>query len=210
MRAIIGDAILSLILLSSCETMTADECASADWNAIGRQDGAAGATMSKFADREQSCTKKGFTADMRAYRVGRDAGLGAFCQPQSGWRAGLSGYSYEGVCPPGLEAGFLNGYQDGAFAYKAKQAVSSAEGAVNSARSEVDRLSDKIDAFDKAARDPQKSKDERDSARQRANELRRDRDDARDKVRDAERAAYDAQRGLDRAHYDLAGRWGAW
>jgi hypothetical protein len=210
MRAMMGGALLGLLMLGSCQTMSAEECASADWRTIGREDGAAGAALSKFSDREQSCAKKGFTADMAAYRIGREAGLAEFCQPQSGWQAGLAGYAYAGVCPPGLEPGFLSGYRDGTAAYQAKQAVSSAESALDSARSEVERLTDKIAAFDAAARDSSKSQQERDQARQRANELRRDRDDARDKVRDAQRGVYDAQRALDRAHIDLAGRWGPW
>jgi hypothetical protein len=198
-----------LLALASCATMSADECAVADWRSIGFQDGGQGLGMLKFTDREKACVKAGFTADMSAYQTGRQEGLVNFCQPQSGFRAGLRGYSYQGVCPANLEADFLYGYNDGQIAYQARQAVTEASNRLTAARSEMDRLSEKIAAFDAQARDGSITPEAREDARRRANELRRERESERDRERDADRDLLRAGINLDRLRADLSRQWGA-
>jgi hypothetical protein len=210
MRWGISIAVLSgLAVLASCATMSADECAVADWRSLGYQDGGQGLGMLKFTDREKACAKAGIAADLNAYQVGRQEGLVNFCQPQSGFRAGLRGYSYQGACPSNLEADFLYGYTDGRAAYDAIQVENDARNRLNAARSEQDRLSDKIAAFDSQARDGALSQEAREDARRRANELRRDRDAERDRERDADRDLLRAGINLDRLRSDLSRQWGA-
>ena len=108
------------LLASSCETMSPQACQSADWRALGEVDGAAGAALSKYEARQNDCAKAGIAADFASYSVGRDYGLQTFCQPASGFRAGLNGYAYAGVCSGAMEADFMSGYRDGARAYAAR------------------------------------------------------------------------------------------
>jgi hypothetical protein len=202
--------LLGLLVLASCATMSPKQCAVADWRSLGFQDGNAGAGMLKFSEREEVCAKAGVQADLTAYQAGRQDGLRNFCQPSSGFRAALNGYTYQGACPANLEADFMLGYQDGAAAYAVKQAMSSAQSALDSARNEIDRLDEKVSYFESIARDSSKPQADRDGARDRARELRRDRDEAIRKERDAERELFRRQLDFDRARADIGMRWGAW
>ena len=47
--------------LSACETMSAEECALADWRSLGYSD-ASGSGATRFADRQESCNKKGYAS----------------------------------------------------------------------------------------------------------------------------------------------------
>jgi chromosome segregation ATPase len=102
------------------------------------------------------------------------------------------------------------GYRDGARAYQAKQALSSAESAVSSARSERDRLQDKIKAFEETLRKPGATDAEKAEARKRLDEVQRDLRRARDRIRDAESDRDRAGYALDAVRYDLGSRWGSW
>ncbi len=198
------------VLAASCETMSPEACQTADWRALGEVDGAAGAPLSKFEARQNSCAKVGITPDFATYSLGRDYGLQSFCQPASGFRAGLNGYAYAGVCTGASEADFMSGYRDGARAYSAKQALSSAESAVSSARSERDRLQDKIKAFDETLRRPDATDAEKAEARKRKDEVSGDLRRAFDRIRDAESDRDRAGRDLDRVRYEIGSRWGGW
>jgi hypothetical protein len=194
----------------SCATMTPEACQVADWGALGVVDGQAGATLQKFEARQTDCAKVGVQADFNAYARGRDSGLRNFCQPGSGFHAGLSGYTYQGVCPGALEADFMLGYADGRVAYDARQALSSAESAVSSARSERNGIEEKLTHFQSELTRKDATEAEKATARTRIEELRRDRRRAEDRIRDAEfdrnRAAFNA----DRVRADIGMRWGSW
>jgi hypothetical protein len=198
------------LLAGSCATMSPEACQSADWRALGEVDGAAGATLSKYEARSNDCAKVGITPDFPAYSLGRDYGLQSFCQPASGFRAGLNGYSYAGVCTGASEADFMLGYRDGARAYAARQELSSAESAVSSARSERDRLQDKIRAFEETLRRPDATDAEKAEARKRIGEVQDDMRRTRDRIRDAEHDRDRAGYALDRVRFDIGSRWGGW
>lgn len=198
------------LLAASCETMSPQACQSANWRALGEVDGAAGAALSKYEARSSDCAKAGVTADFASYSLGRDYGLQTFCQPASGFRAGVSGYAYAGVCTGAAEADFMQGYRDGARAYAAKQALSSADSAVSSARSERDRLQEKIRAFDETLRKPGATDAEKAEARKRKDEVQGDLRRAFDRIRDAESDRDRAGFALDRVRFDIGSRWGSW
>jgi hypothetical protein len=203
-------ALSALFLIVSCQTMSPEACQVADWRALGVVDGEAGASLSKFEARQSDCAKIGVKADFAAYDSGRLSGLRNFCQPGSGFRAGLSGYTYAGACPADLEDSFLLGYRDGAAAYQVKQALSSAESEVSSARSARDDLADKLLFFRSQLSDSKSGEQDKTYARQRIDDLERDLRSARDRIRDAEAARDRAGYNLDRAHLDIGMRWGAW
>jgi hypothetical protein len=203
-------ALMACVALGSCAAMSAEECAVADWRSIGYQDGAAGMGMLKFADREKACAKGGVTADLNQYQIGRQEGLRSFCVAPSGFRAGLNGYSYQGVCPADLEGDFMLGYQDGRVAHQAQQAEKDARSRLDNARREIERLNEKIDVFAAQARDPKLTAEAREDSRRRANELRDERERAYAQERDADRDLLRAGINLDQTRRDLGMRWGAW
>jgi len=106
-------AALSLVGLSGCASMNADECAASDWSAIGYEDGSRGYTADRFGNHRKACAKHGITPDFQGYMNGRSQGLESFCQPGRAFNFGANGGRYNGVCEADMEPGFLEAYRAG-------------------------------------------------------------------------------------------------
>jgi hypothetical protein len=104
--------------------MDSAECVTADWQAVGYEDGSQGRGTSSFSDRRKACAEHGVTPNFEAYMAGRDKGLAQFCRPQNGYRLGVRGYRYSGVCPSERENAFLSAHSDGYGLYKRRASVS--------------------------------------------------------------------------------------
>jgi hypothetical protein len=97
------------IALSSCATVSETECRMADQGRLGQQDGVNGHAEPRLADHTEACNKIGILPT--AWRAGWDQGVQSNCTPATGWREGLVGRDYNGVCRTrGNEAGFLHAY----------------------------------------------------------------------------------------------------
>ena len=119
--------LLTAASLSACGTvMTENDCAGADWRALGEQDGDQGLTFEQFGKRAEACAKFGFSADQAAYDAGRKAGLSRYCTPEGGFYAGRTGESYRGVCLPQDEELFLSEFELGAELYARETAYDKA------------------------------------------------------------------------------------
>jgi len=94
-------------LLAGCESLSPAECATADWQQLGVQDGSRGRT-DRAADYYESCAKAGIAVNVGVYRAGRAQGLQSYCQPANALNEGLAGNSYEGVCPAPMNQNFRN------------------------------------------------------------------------------------------------------
>jgi uncharacterized protein YhaN len=205
-------AIGALMALAACETgppMTPAQCQVADWAQVGFQDGAQGRPPERFAALEQACAAAGLPANGAAYMAGRRDGLMDFCQPDRGFRLGLSGAGYGGVCPPELDYHFRAAFSDGARAYSALNAVRAAESAISSARSERDDLQRKIEA-NELGLIASKTDAERDRHRAELDRLRAERARIDERLRDAEYDARDGARDLNRVRSELGFRYGDW
>ena len=119
----------ALFAVSACETMSAEDCATADWASLGYQD-AANNGAERLAARAESCTAAQVTPDANAYRSGFENGMGAFCQPRNGFQFAASGRTFVGSCPAELDKDFRAAYFDG-------QEVRSAEQQAEESRSRV-------------------------------------------------------------------------
>ena len=76
----------SALMLGACAstpTLTAEQCASGDWFALGKADGAAGQSMTAINDEFYQCKPHGIEPDMDAYKAGRAEGLQTYCVPTS-------------------------------------------------------------------------------------------------------------------------------
>jgi cell division protein FtsB len=80
--------------------------------------------MNRLSRYREACAKHGITADAAAYRAGRDEGLYDYCQPSRGYRVGLSGQSYNGVCHAELERDFVSAHRIGYQLYTLRSEVS--------------------------------------------------------------------------------------
>jgi hypothetical protein len=117
-------AVGAVLALGGCATLSESECRTADWGRLGRQDGASGYTESRLAEHAEACNKIGILPNATAWRAGWDQGVQSYCTPAVGWREGLAGRSYNGVCRTrGDEAGFLHAHQAGSEIHRLQNRI---------------------------------------------------------------------------------------
>ncbi|SHO48936.1 DUF2799 domain-containing protein [Desulfopila aestuarii] len=104
--------------LSSCATLSKNECLNGDWLTIGYEDGAKGESRERIGAHQEACSEYGIAPDFNTYQKGYDNGLLLFCTPRNGFIKGKGGYQYSGICPEKLESGFLEGYDGGREIYQ--------------------------------------------------------------------------------------------
>lgn len=139
-RAILFVSITAL-LISGCASMGKDECLHADWQIIGYEDGARGYAGTRIGVHRKACAKHGIAPDMAAYEAGRLKGLQEWCTPRNGYRLGLKGNRYNGVCPQSLESPFIEAMGRG-------RAVHGYEKQVQKARQELKEMRAGLEVMD--------------------------------------------------------------
>lgn len=146
MKSNLNSIWLSLIVvgLSGCATMSADECMTSDWSAIGYEDGSRGYTTDRLGQHRKACAKHGVTPDFTAYQNGRDRGLIEYCQPRRGFNVGSNGGSYNGVCEVNLEEDFLDGYNAGYRLYTLRSDVNNANSQIYAKENQLDEIDDEV------------------------------------------------------------------
>ena len=123
MRRILATALLLALAGCSSSGMGEAECQTADWRAIGYEDGAQGYSPESFGGRRKACAEHGVTAKFDAYQSGHAEGLARFCRPQNGYQLGTRGQRYTGICPAHLEGPFLVAHADGYGLYERRAAI---------------------------------------------------------------------------------------
>lgn len=137
--------------INGCATgsrgMSAADCSSADWQALGLEDGREGAHSGITQQRFTQCESAAITPDRVAYQAGYDLGIKEFCLPRGGFLHGVKGREYAFNCPRETEPDFIRAYQIGYEEYELKQVVRDADRKVNrnrtsmqSAQTDVKRL----------------------------------------------------------------------
>ena len=111
------------IVLSSCSSISEQECVTGDWYSIGVNDGKDGADIKKYKKYQKECASHGITADFARYQQGYQQGLVFYCDFAHGEAHGRSGASYNTACTGNLEMQFRLGYQKGKEWHQVKSAV---------------------------------------------------------------------------------------
>ncbi|MGL3605770.1 DUF2799 domain-containing protein [Rhizobium sp. G187] len=136
---------MALAALSSCNSMSKEECAAADWSVIGQADGGAGENpQERFAAHVKSCARINVVPDQTQWYQGYQVGLTRYCTPLNGLSRGEAGDAYYNVCPAETSAGFLRGYGLGQQAYRARSRISSLKSDVSFKDMQIDRNYDAI------------------------------------------------------------------
>ncbi|MFK7903184.1 MAG: DUF2799 domain-containing protein [Nitratireductor sp.] len=165
-------AIFSLAFLASCQTLSKEECLSADWRVIGEQDGASGANpQEKFRAHAKSCEPTGVRADQTLWNQGYQRGLIRFCTPVNGVSHGENGRPYYNNCPVAQAGVFSEGYELG-------RKVHSKRGEINSIKNRIKSIERSIESKEKRIRegkiDQREAESRIDSDRRAINELNRE------------------------------------
>lgn len=112
-----ASAVLIAAIVSGCASLDRSECLSANWYAIGLEDGARGQPLERLGTHRRACAEYGVAPDAERYVAGRNEGLKSFCTYERGFSLGRGGQTYAGGCPANLAAGFQSGYQRGRELY---------------------------------------------------------------------------------------------
>lgn len=132
-------AALALPLLAGCATLSEQECLTADWRAIGFEDGAAGRSADHIANHRRACAEVGVAPDLQAWLAGREQGLRRYCTPANAYRTGRAGRALSPVCP---DPGALRpAYRKGQRYWQTSQDIAGAEAEIREIRSDLSDLS---------------------------------------------------------------------
>lgn len=141
--------IFGSLLLSSCATLSKNECLNADWLTIGYEDGVQGRSRDRIASHRKACADHRITPDLTAYRQGYNEGLVNFCTPGNGYRKGQRGSTYTGICQGDLERDFLKGYHAGRDIYLENSTLSRLNRNLQSTEHELTEIEQEIAAEEK-------------------------------------------------------------
>lgn len=103
------------LLISSCASMSKDECLNADWRLIGFEDGAGGTDQARIGQHRKACANHGVTPDLVAYDRGYKEGIYNFCSYSRGYDTARAGDSVAQVCP--MDADYHVGFGEGVGVY---------------------------------------------------------------------------------------------
>jgi hypothetical protein len=135
---------ICVVILSGCATLNKNECLTADWYQIGYEDGAQGHPDSRIALHRKACAAYDITPDFRDYQDGYNEGVIRFCTASNGFAQGKRGYDYSGICPSGLEASFLHGYEAGKQIYSVSSMIRSLDSEQQKNHSRIETLQAQI------------------------------------------------------------------
>lgn len=188
--ALWGALVVSTVALSSCNSMSKEECAAADWAIIGETDGASGHNpQERFAAHVKSCARIKIVPDQTKWYEGYQVGVRRYCTPLNGLSRGEAGDAYHNVCPSELAGEFLRGYGVGQKAYGARSRVNSLRDGISSKYASINNLYQQM----RETQDEQARRNIRDEIDRLDREIRM----ARLDQSDAELALYSVQREVD-------------
>lgn len=106
---------LAALSLTQCSSLSIEECANSNWFALGLADGNRGASADRLNQYQQDCGEFNLSVDANQWKQGYQQGLTHYCLPENGYRVGLAGESYYGVCDNNL---FVERYNQGNEQYR--------------------------------------------------------------------------------------------
>ncbi len=105
------------LALSSCATISEEECLAGGWEDIGFRDGENGKSQARLADYNSTCSKFAVKPDRTAYLRGYDQGLKLYCDYDRGFSQGSNGNSVQAICQAFPDSDYFVGYDQGLSGY---------------------------------------------------------------------------------------------
>ena len=128
------------LTISSCSTMSPQECKGANWKSVGYEDGSNGKSK-RLSDYIKDCAEAKVRPDSNLYMSGYNAGEKVYCTYDNGLRRGKKGKSASSVCnTAGLRQNFDKGYTKGKEQYQITSKIKDKESDIN----KIDRKIKKI------------------------------------------------------------------
>jgi hypothetical protein len=198
----------ALFALASCQTMSAEQCAVADWRALGYED-AAKRGADRLGARTSDCSERGIVADVEAYQAGFQMGIREFCIPENGFAFARRGGLFEGMCPDDLDAAFRPAYADGRRVREAEQLVLTVQSRISTLENQRNRIDGQISAAERALAEAT-TDEERERRRNEINGLRRDRQRTYNDLAYSRGRLPVAEEAVLRLREEIGDRWGPW
>ncbi len=132
--------LVAIVSLSACATMDEEECNSADWQAIGYEDGAQGHALSYMGNHRKACADYGISPDFERYKQGRLAGLQEYCVPATAFALGRAGGQFNASCTPSLAPDFEQAWSHGRELHRAESQLRVSEQALKKHLSWLEHL----------------------------------------------------------------------
>ncbi|NNG01294.1 MAG: DUF2799 domain-containing protein [Desulfobacteraceae bacterium] len=134
-----------LFAAAGCATLSENECLNADWYIIGYEDGSRGIPLAQIGKHRKACAKHDVSPDMNRYRTGHIEGLAHHCTPRSGYRFGIHGNAYNGVCRGLQEPAFLDAYEQGKEIFRLQQSIRYKQKRIDELYDELDTIQADMD-----------------------------------------------------------------
>jgi len=120
MKILINLMLLFVLSLSSCTSLTKEDCQNNNWKDIGERDAKNGRARSVFQGYQKSCIEQGVKIKQDEYDVGFKIGLMLYCTYENGYEVGSVGKSNPQTCPNDTLKNFSQGYIAGKKWYEQK------------------------------------------------------------------------------------------
>jgi hypothetical protein len=112
-------AILAVLGLSGCATLSEEQCRAARWEEVGRGDGRRGERPEQLETHRKACASHGLEPDADEWRRGYQQGVNEFCTPAGGYNAGRAKAGDVSLCAGRRgEQEFLAAYRHGGQVYQ--------------------------------------------------------------------------------------------
>ena len=176
--------------LTSCATISEEDCQIGAWDEIGYQDGLKGRSSERIGSYAKRCSKYGIMPDRVNYLAGYDQGIARYCTYERGYARGERGERYNQACSGPLAAEFAPGYDAGRAVYEIYQEH---EGLIGRYNNTVDALIE----VRRKLREDEIDSDERRRLEKKEARLEDKREDLRIDIR-----AFERLHGLRRHRFD--------
>jgi hypothetical protein len=141
---LLGALLLTVLASSGCTTLNENECRTDDWHRVGYKDGTRGYPGDRVEQHRKACAKYGISPDFIAYQNGHASGLSDYCRPENGFRVGVGGGDYHGVCPADLEPKFVSAYDTGHHLRELRSQVAEVNSNIEAKRRELNSTEDEL------------------------------------------------------------------
>lgn len=202
-------ALCAAFILTSCATMSADECRVANWLMVGAADGAQGRLPSYVNKYAKDCAKAGIQPNFEQWSKGRQQGLKDYCTPINAYNTGRKGKDFAPVCqsmPQSTQDSLVKHYEKGYHIHTLEHQVSRIRSDIQSLekkKADIMALKTKCDDYKDEWYKETRSKAWREQGRaacdqmyQKRHTLKQDYDNYSDKIDDLQDDLRDAEKQL--------------
>jgi len=131
--------LMLFILVTSCATLSENDCKNGNWKLIGKKDGISGKPLKVISQHQEACSPYKVKVDTKEYESGRKEGLVTYCKSENGYQEGLAGHTCHNVC---TSKEFIKKYKIGHKIFDLKKEISDYQKEINELESDYTMSND--------------------------------------------------------------------